>query len=185
MGSSPSGSARSSSEPFVPKGDLRLPEHLRSRLAEPFGPVYDIWALPKHLMGCERLVAVGDVITVSLIQMRHFPNVALFDYKTRRSEDVNARERIALMPGRLVHVRNPAGTITLELWEALVEAFERGGPTKIEVEGEEDLAAIPAIALAPERSCVLYGVPGHGVCIIRVEKQMKELAFSVLRQMEP
>jgi len=186
MGSSPSGSARDPAEPsaFRPKGDLHLPERLRERLAQPFGPVCDVWALPKRLMGCERLVAVGDVVTVSLIQMRHFPDVAVFDYRTRRSEDVKARERIATMPGRLVHVRNPPAMITQELWGALSEAFSTPGPTKIEVEGEEDLAAIAAVALAPERSCVLYGVPGHGVCIIRVERQMKELAFSVLREME-
>src|SRR4030042_1709900 len=94
-----------------PKKDLVLPEDMREELARPIGKFVSAWALSKHLNGSSRVISVGDVVTVTLLQMKLEPDVAVFDYKTQRSEDYKSKERIANMSGRLLKVERPAGRV--------------------------------------------------------------------------
>jgi len=43
------------------------------------------------------------------------------------------------------------------------------------VDGEEDLAVIPCVLMAPEGSLILYGQPGEGVVLVETDK-VKETA---------
>jgi len=51
---------------------------------------------------------------------------------------------------------------------------------RIFVRGEEDLAALPAILLAPEGSVVLYGQPDEGVVFVSITKSKKEEILDLL-----
>ncbi|OGS42329.1 MAG: hypothetical protein A3K67_07995, partial [Euryarchaeota archaeon RBG_16_62_10] len=137
--SSPSGFDES-----FPESDLELPEDLREELGRPIGDLVSAWALRKHLKDSPRVISVGDVVTITLLQMGLEPDVAVFDYKTQRSEDYRAKERIAKMRGRLVRVENPAGKITRALWRTVRQAANASDRVKVEVQGEEDLAALVA-----------------------------------------
>ncbi len=88
--SSPSGFAET-----FPEQDLVLPEDMRSELARPMGELVPAWALRKHLKDSPRVVSVGDVVTITLLQMDMEPDVAVFDYRTQRAEETRAKERIA------------------------------------------------------------------------------------------
>ncbi len=177
-GSSPSGFDDS-----FPSKDLELPESLREELARPIGELVSAWSLRKHIEGSPRVIAVGDVVTITLLQMKFEPDVAVFDYKTQRSEDYRAKERIARMGGRLVKVDNPPGKITRALWRAVREAVSAKDRVKIEVRGEEDLAALVAIATAPEGARVIYGLPRKGLMVVQVDRASRALAEAAIRKM--
>ncbi len=166
-----------------PEKDLELPEDLREELGKPIGKLVSAWSLRKHLENSPRTISVGDVVTITLLQMKLEPDVAVFDYKTQRSEDYKAKERIAKMGGRLVKVENPPAKITRALWKAVKEAVNAQDRVKIEVSGEEDLAALVAIATAPEGAHVIYGLPKKGMMVVDVNRDSRELASAAIRKM--
>jgi uncharacterized protein (UPF0218 family) len=166
-----------------PEKDLELPEDLREELGKPIGKLVSAWSLRKYLENSPRTISVGDVVTITLLQMKLEPDVAVFDYKTQRSEDYKAKERIAKMGGRLVKVENPPAKITRALWKAVKEAVNAQDRVKIEVSGEEDLAALVAIATAPEGAHVIYGLPRKGMMVVEVNRDSRELASAAIRKM--
>lgn len=166
-----------------PENDLVLPDDLREELSRPIGKFVSAWALPKHLKGSTRTICVGDVVTITLLQMKLEPDVAVFDYKTQRAEDYKAKERIEKMSGRLIKVENPAGKITRALWQAVRDAANSRERVKIEVSGEEDLASLVAIATAPDGANVIYGIPKRGLMVVKVDKDSRSLAVAAIRRM--
>jgi len=177
-GSSPSGFDDS-----FPDKDLVLPDDLREELARPIGRLVSAWSLRKYIENSPRTIAVGDVVTITLLQMRFEPDVAVFDYKTQRLEDYKAKERISSMSGRLVKVSNPPGRITKALWNAVRDAVSASDRVKIEVAGEEDLAALVAVATAPEGAHVIYGLPKRGLMVVEVNGESRGLAVAAIRKM--
>ena len=78
---------------------------------------------------------------------------------------------------------SPAGTLTRDVWVALDEAFKAGERVRIDILGEEDLAALAAIDLAPEGTAVLYGMPDAGVVLVRVDARAKAAVQGMLARM--
>jgi hypothetical protein len=177
------GSSPSEFDESFPEKDLELPEELRSELAKPIGKLVSAWSLGKQLGGSPRVIAVGDVVTITLLQMKMEPDVAVFDYKTQRSEDYKAKERISKMSGRLVKVENPAGRITRALWRAVRDAANGVDRVKIEVSGEEDLASLVAIATGPEGAHVIYGLPKKGLMVVKIDPETRALATAAIKKM--
>jgi uncharacterized protein (UPF0218 family) len=70
-------------------------------------------------------------------------------------------------------VENPAASLSGALLEALGEALSAPEPVIIEVTGEEDLAALPAILAAPDGSSVVYGQPGEGMVRVAVTPESR------------
>jgi GTP-dependent dephospho-CoA kinase len=169
-------------ESFPPK-DLELPEEMRAELARPIGQMVSAGELRKHIKESPRVVTVGDVVTITLLQMSIEPDVAVFDYKTQRSEDKGSKERIAKMGGRLVKVENPAGKITRALWREVRDAVNAHERIKVEVSGEEDLAALVAIATAPEGTHVIYGIPQRGLVVVDVSPETRSFAAGAIKRM--
>lgn len=177
-GSSPSGFDDS-----FPEQDLVLPDDLREELAKPIGRFVSAWALRRHLEGAPRVITVGDVVTITLLQMGMVPDVAVFDYKTQRSEEYASKDRIQRMEGRLVKVENPPARITRAMWRAVKEAVVARDTVKVEVSGEEDLAALVAIINAPEGAQVIYGIPNKGLMVVKVDRDTRALASAAVRRM--
>jgi len=156
---------------------------MREELGKPIGKLVSAWSLRKHIEGSPRVICVGDVVTITLLQMKLEPDVAVFDYKTQRSEDYKAKERISKMGGRLVKVENPPAKITRALWKAVRDAASAKERIKIEVSGEEDLAALVAIATAPMGAHVIYGLPKRGLMLVEVNDETKGLATAAIKRM--
>ncbi len=78
-------------------------------------------------------------------------------------------------------MKNPPGTITDELVEALTYAVDNP-PVTIMVDGEEDLAVIPLVIAAPLASVVLYGQPHEGVVLRMIDDDAKIAAKDLLGQ---
>jgi len=168
---------------------LSLPPDLRGAFKEPFGPVYtDATAL---LSDAGRpVIAVGDVVTYHLRAAGHRPAVAVIDGRTER-EPVDDEVRAALStPERRRDVANDPGTLGAPLLSALGDALAGVGadadadPLTIVVDGEEDLAALPAVLAAPAGATVVYGQPGAGMVRVAVTAGSKAEMRSLLERMD-
>lgn len=166
---------------------VELPRDLRSELKEPLGPIFtDAGELLAE--ATTPLVAVGDVVTYHLLEAGYTPAVALVDERTERSAvDDEIARTIAEYDGfdRTVSVSNPAATLTADLLEVLRSAIVAAEETTlIEVDGEEDLAALPAILVVPEGGCVVYGQPGEGMVLATVDGTLTEQVDDLLSRMD-
>jgi len=162
---------------------LTLPDSMRDAFKEPLGPVTtdaDELLAAAAETRAERaapeapVVAVGDVVTYHLREAGRVPDVALIDGKTEREAvDAAIESALAAADDRRVRVENPAASLSAELLAALGEALSAADPVIIEVTGEEDLAALPAILAAPDGASVVYGQPGEGMVRVAVTPESR------------
>ncbi|PSQ48794.1 DUF359 domain-containing protein [Halobacteriales archaeon SW_7_65_23] len=167
---------------------VRLQESLRPELKEPLGPIYtDATALLADASA--PLIAVGDVVTAHLLSAGHTPAVALVDERTERAAvDDWVAEAITSAEGfdNELTVTNPATVLTESLLVALRTAVAAADEanTLITVDGEEDLATLPALIVAPAGGTIVYGQPGEGMVRVTVDDGSREIAQDLLRRME-
>ena len=159
---------------------IELPRELRPLMKKPFGKLYvgngsdTIEKFVGELASSTKLISVGDVTTFHLLEAGIFPDICIVDNRTKRKPvDRHVSTRNMDNVYEEVSVENPAGIITDELIKTLCEAFTSEKPIRIFVKGEEDLATLPVILLAPLGSVVLYGQPDEGVVFVKVTEEKK------------
>lgn len=132
-----------------------------------------------HLARTKKIVAVGDVTAGNLNKAGVPLLLEIVDLKTQRKED-------GIFPHveGSIHVRNPAATLTAELFRHVEESLKKGRKTRIEVDGEEDLAVIPIIFYSDLNTVVVYGVPNKGMACIEIDENTKEYAKDLVKRME-
>jgi len=127
------------------------------------------------------IISVGDVVSQNMTQSGIPINVAIVDNRVMREEIAPAQLRIELT----LRVRNPSGTLTPKAWTTIEKALKRRQPTRVLVDGEEDLLTIVAVLLAPDDALVLYGQPNEGVVAVKVREQTRERVRRIMEAMEP
>ena len=159
---------------------IELPRELRPLMKKPFGKLYvgngsdTIEKFVGELASSTKLISVGDVTTFHLLEAGISPDICIVDNRTKRKPVArHVLNRNMDNVYEEVSVQNPAGIITDELIKALSEAFISEKPIRIFVKGEEDLATLPAILLAPLGAVVLYGQPDEGVVFVKVTEEKK------------
>jgi len=162
---------------------VRLPDELRAAFKDPLGPLYtDAEELLSD--AGEPLIAVGDIVTYHFERAGRRPDVALVDGRTKRQAvDDEVRETVEAPPDRIDAV-NPPGVLTVDLLEALRDAVARDGPTTIVVDGEEDLATLPAVLTAPTGATVVYGQPDRGMVAVDVTAETRAEFRELLERMD-
>jgi len=166
---------------------LTLPRALRAELKEPLGPIYTETDRLLADAG-EPVVTVGDVVTYHLLRADRRPAVALVDGKTKREtveDDVWAA--IEGFHTR-IEVPNPPATLSASLLAELRAALDRAdagtGTTVLVVEGEEDLAALPAVLAAPDGASVVYGQPDEGMVLATTTPERRTVVRDLLERMD-
>jgi uncharacterized protein (UPF0218 family) len=157
---------------------------MRAQLATGLGRLVGLEDLPSELEGCQLLMAVGDMVSFTLLDNGFEPNLVVYDLMTERRLYTSLIAKLKDMEGVNVKVTNPAGQITTELVQEIARAINRDVPTKLQVEGEEDLAALACAAMAPLGSCLMYGVPGKGMALLRIDQEAAGRARSMIYSME-
>lgn len=156
---------------------LELPADLRSELKEPLGPIYQDADELLAAAG-EPVVAVGDIVTYHLLEAGYYPALALVDGKTKRERVRESVREATTGFGERIELESPAGALSAAILEALVA--ERGGSTLVEVLGEEDLAALPAVLVLPDGASVVYGQPDQGMVLATVTPELREQVRELL-----
>ena len=160
---------------------LILPEKLRKVLRKIYGEIKSDGELPQFLKG-KIFYSVGDVVTYTLLKLNLEPKIAIVDYRTKR-EKVNF-DIIKNFGEEVIQVRNPPGMITPELWHAVRTAIKSIKKTRIDIQGEEDLAVIPVVYFSPMGAIVIYGMPYTGLIVLKVDEHHKENVRRLIEEME-
>ncbi|MFH0922831.1 MAG: DUF359 domain-containing protein, partial [Candidatus Micrarchaeota archaeon] len=84
----------------------------------------------------------------------------------------------------VLKARNAAGTVSRSLDNAMRKAIHAKKRVLVKVKGEEDLAVLPAVLVAPLNSVIAYGQPGDGAVIVRVTEKIKEKAAKIMKALE-
>ena len=163
-----------------------LPNTLRDKLKEPIGLLVSEVELIKLLKEEEYIVSVGDQVTYTLLKHNIEPIFCIVDFKIKRNcypDDI--KDKIQSFGKRVMMVKNPPGCISSDLWDIIETAFSNLGKNslRIEVDGEEDLAALPAILLAPRDVTIIYGLPNRGVVVVKTSKENKRKVKEILDKM--
>jgi len=161
---------------------LDLPRALRSELKEPMGDIYTDTAALLADAG-EPLVAVGDMVTYHLLEAGRVPDLALVDEQTKRSTVDETVASAITGFDRTVDVENPAGTLTRDLLDAMRVGLDSDERTLIDVEGEEDLAALPVVLMIAERASVVYGQPDEGMVLVAPNGDVRGRVRSIMARM--
>ncbi len=149
-----------------------------SEFKKPLGKLYPNFedAIP-DIKKADFLISVGDQTTKNLKDNDLTPHLGIIDNRIQRKDHSHD-----LIQNNILEVNNPAGTITDDLWETIESAIKAintdGLKRQIVVKGEEDLAVLPCILIAPEDTIILYGQPNEGLVYVKasdVKSKAKEL----------
>ena len=157
---------------------LILKEEYRKKFKKPFGKIYpDLNNINKSLLENHFTISIGDETTNNLLNADIIPKIGIIDNIIERKTSKHNIEYNAIT----LNAVNPPGTITDELWAAIEKSFDfcEKSNVLIVVDGEEDLAVIPCVLMAPEGALILYGQPGEGVVLVETDK-VKEKAKEML-----
>jgi GTP-dependent dephospho-CoA kinase len=203
------GTGSGPASPAAASPDLRpakryvLPESLRKELAAPFGPILQSEDLSANLKDVACIIAVGDVVSLTLKILKITPRLFVCDYQTQRGMPAGRAAQGVKTAPMVSHetalyeselgswgdisftVRNPAASITRQAWDAVrIGLAAEEGPVRIHVEGEEDLLGIPCFLEAPDGAVVLYGMPNQGVVSVTVDAAFKARVAALLARFE-
>lgn len=122
------------------------------------------------------VVTVGDASTERLIQFGLIPDIAVVDGLERRSR----RSAPTYYDAAELRCSNPPGSISADAVDALKRAVRGKHPSRVIVDGEEDLLSLPMFCLVPEGSVVIYGQPLEGLVVVRVTAAKKKEARALI-----
>ena len=125
-----------------------------------------------------KVTTVGDVVSRETLASGIQVNLRIVDQMTLRK----SISPVEIKAERVYRVRNPAGIVTKEAWDAIKGALQHREAV-IYVDGEEDLLAIPAILESPDKSFIVYGQPSQGVVVVTVSPVMKHEVREMMNRM--
>ena len=148
---------------------FKIDENSIDEFKKPLGELYiDFEDAIPMIKEANFLISVGDQTTKNLVDYDLIPDLGIIDNRIQRKDhdyDIIRTENI-------LNADNPAGTITENLWETIEEAIsltlEDRENRIIVVKGEEDLAVLPCLLIAPEDAVILYGQPNEGLVFVNV-----------------
>ncbi|RLG57095.1 MAG: DUF359 domain-containing protein [Hadesarchaea archaeon] len=168
------------------KPALLLPAKIRARLKRPLGRLFpdvgSVIPLIKKLRP-PKFITVGDIVSARFLGAGVKPDVVVVDFSVMRAPAPSSvRAQIESFNVNTIRVKNPAGILTADLQKALMDAEP---PVKIVVEGEEDLAVLPAVISSPLGSVVVYGQPGEGLVLVEVTEEKLMEFKDIVKDFKP
>jgi len=128
-----------------------------------------------------KIIAVGDVVSRNMTE-HHIPiDIAIVDNKVLRE----TIKPIKVKAKTTLHVKNPPGSITREAWTTIKEALRQKRPTRVLVDGEEDLLTLVTVSLALKNTLLVYGQPDQGVVAIKVDQATRRKVQAIIDTMQP
>lgn len=158
----------------------RLPDGIRKKLKEPFGKIVNSY---KTLGQKPNIITVGDVSTLKFNSLKIPRKLSVVDFLTGRQKVYDSLYDLGFkFPNSGTTVENLPGQISNSLiLEISKKLKSKTFDEVISVEGEEDLAAVCAILLAPIPSTVFYGQPKKGLVMVDVDIEAKNRLSRLLK----
>jgi uncharacterized protein (UPF0218 family)/oligoribonuclease NrnB/cAMP/cGMP phosphodiesterase (DHH superfamily) len=153
--------------------DFAVKGNVRELLKKPIGKVISEETFSK--LSLKNLITVGDAVSETAIKHNLNPQIIVFDKKIKRLPILKQQEKVLKKYGTLsFKCRNPAGVLTVDSWKTIENALSAGAPSRIEVNGEEDLVALAVLFLAPSGTNLVYGQPNKGIVLVEVTDELKQ-----------
>ena len=158
---------------------LVLPEEARRNFQEPIGEV--ISEIPKNIDG-SKIITIGDITTqrFNLENVNQF--LSIVDFLVHRDKKFSSLSELGFDSDQgLVSVQNSPSSITPELFMAIREVFNDKNSARrvILVNGEEDLAVLAVLLLAPLGYYLFYGQPDKGLVKAVIDERVKEKSYAL------
>ncbi|MFH1394483.1 MAG: DUF359 domain-containing protein [Candidatus Micrarchaeota archaeon] len=157
---------------------MDIPEKVREELKKPLGKVYRDYSEVMKLADGFKVISVGDICTLGLLQIGIRPHLAVFDHRYMRKRLQPEYVAILEREFRAKRVENRAGTLSDSILKNAKRLVEDGGALLID--GEEDLTALAFIDGAGPDCILIYGQPGEGIVLVRMDKKTKGKAKELL-----
>lgn len=151
---------------------MKISEELREKLKKPLGNIVTIQEIIN--LGSKRIVSVGDITTLKLLENGLKPHLAIFDFRYMRKPlpkdktDILKKE----FPTRR-KIANTAGELSDYLVKNAEKIFEEGGA--IEIIGEEDLTALAFFKYLKNKDILVYGQPKKGIVLFSASSFSHEI----------
>ena len=205
-----SGETNRDGKPYVNplwlKKTLLLPESLREELKKPFGVLLRNDVILANEARCQTVpsevrpesptvvrdagqasmthpyaITVGDVTTKKFNDLNLNHKISVIDFKVGRKKMFSKIQDVGFLDSIFeIRVKNPAGTLTPDLFKACQKAWGVNQKIVILVEGEEDLAVLPLILTAPLAAVIFYGQPNEGLVKVEVSEESKSRAYELV-----
>jgi len=163
-----------------------LPNNLRNFLKEPMGQLVNEKKLLNLLKNEKYIVSIGDLVTYTILKNDIEPIFCVVDFKTRRGKcPIEIVKLIKSFGKKSITIKNPPGIISDDLWKVIEIAFENleADTLRIEIDGEDDLASLAVIYLAPKDVTIIYGLPDKGVLVVKPTFENKKKVKEILEKM--
>ncbi|MBP9814034.1 pantetheine-phosphate adenylyltransferase [Candidatus Woesebacteria bacterium] len=176
------------------EGNLVMPDNMREELAIPLGTILSTGDMIARSVLAHKdtvIVTVGDMTTKTLIDAGVTPSLVVIDNRVNRKEFTKLHEWLALHKKTREKFVSGPGFISRAVVRRIDEWVKDTQKQLIlEIDGEEDLLALPVLAALPYTSVMYYGQPKvtsqangpivEGVVEVVVNKQNKEIAKTLL-----
>ncbi len=158
--------------------NYHLPKKLRGELSKPWGEIFknfdDLYGEVSKT--CDLLISVGDRTTANFLKKGVVPKISIIDLIIERKKVFNNPQELGFKNNEtIIKIKNPAATIksalTSEIKKMLADTHDKR--FVVLVAGEEDLAVIPAVILAPIGFAVVYGQRQKGLVLVKVTPKSK------------
>lgn len=167
-------------QPMWQNKALVLPDDLREELSEPFGKILS--SVPAKIEGA-KTICVGDVTVGKFNENNLGQFLSIVDFNVQRKREFSTLNDLGFAPDlQKSEITNRHGTISTELFKAVLSAFETKIEQVIVIDGEEDLAVMPVALRAPLNFRIYYGQPSNGLVEILVTEEIKEKVFNLVNK---
>lgn len=172
-------SGRSYTQMLAKIAGKRLPDNIRDKLKQPFGKIVKA---NTALSAKPSIMTVGDVATLTFNSLDIPRKLSIVDFLTSRKRTYKNLYDLGFeFANPTAIVKNPSGQISNSLIVQVSRMLKSGTSDQVLlVEGEEDLATICAIMLAPIPSTVFYGQPKVGLVMVDVNIEAKNRLCELL-----
>lgn len=171
--------------------NLAISDPLRHFLKKPFGELVKNLN-PEEIKQSSLIITVGDETTKLFNKKNIKTGLAIVDFKIKREKVFSSFTELGFPEDtsssyEIGQVVNPAGSITSVLSSKIKEAIKNylqsGKRTIVLIDGEDDLAVLPAVTYSPLETLIFYGQPNEGLVKIKVTEAKKEEVKKLLKDL--
>ena len=169
-------------------GRLIMPDSMRQELANPLGSVLSTKEMIVRSIRRNHdaiLITVGDQTTKTLLDYGAHISLIIIDNKVNRKSFDQLKPLLFALPATSTRVVSGPGYISKKAIDFIAQ-WSKHQDVKLshilEIDGEEDLLTLPAVANAPIGSMVYYGQPSIGIVEVVVTAVKKKEAIALLLQ---
>ena len=129
----------------------------------------------------DSVICIGDEVSRDFLDNGFKPKNIIVDGKVMR-KSIDYLDKILKPYAKKFNLKNPTGMISKYAWETVRDALKK--ESAVVVKGEEDLLVIPTLLLAKNNTAIIYGQPGRGKVVVRVDDEKKEIWRKRLAEFE-